>query len=108
MVRPRCRRPYPGRRDATAESTKPLRLPARAALTAACLILASAAAVADITILNVSYDVSRELYKDVNPAFIADWKAKAGETVAVNQSHGGSSKQAMSVASGLEADVITM
>ena len=52
--------------------------------------------------------MSRELYKDINPAFIADWKAKTGETIAVNQSHGGSSKQAMSVAAGLEADVVTM
>jgi sulfate/thiosulfate-binding protein len=67
-----------------------------------------AAGRADTAILNVSYDVSRELYKDINPAFIADWKAKGGEGVTVNQSHGGSSKQAMSVASGLEADVVTM
>ena len=63
---------------------------------------------ADARILNVSYDVARELYKDINPAFVADWKAKTGETVVVNQSHGGSSKQAMSVAAGLEADVVTM
>ncbi len=60
------------------------------------------------TILNVSYDVARELYKDINPAFIADWKAKTGETLTVNQSHGGSSKQALSVIAGLDADVITM
>ena len=60
------------------------------------------------SILNVSYDVSRELYKDINPAFVADWKAKTGETVTVNQSHGGSSKQALSVTRGLEADVVTM
>jgi sulfate transport system substrate-binding protein len=58
--------------------------------------------------LNVSYDVARELYKDYNQAFIKHWKAKTGETVTVNQSHGGSSKQAMSVVSGLEADVVTM
>jgi sulfate transport system substrate-binding protein len=63
---------------------------------------------AQTTILNVSYDVSRELYKDINPAFIAEWKAKTGETVVVNQSHGGSSKQAGSVAEGLDADVVTM
>src|SRR5882757_2482728 len=102
MVRPRCRRPYPGWQGSIAERTMPLRLPARAALTAACLLLASAAAVAGVTILNVSYDVSRELYKDINPAFVADWKAKTGETVAINQSHGGSTKQAMSVAAGLD------
>ncbi|MDR3322686.1 MAG: sulfate ABC transporter substrate-binding protein [Zoogloeaceae bacterium] len=64
---------------------------------------------ADTTLLNVSYDVSRELYKDINPAFSAHWQAgHGGEKVTVNQSHGGSSKQAMSVAAGLEADVVTM
>lgn len=63
---------------------------------------------AESTLLNVSYDVSRELYKDINPAFVAQWKAKTGESLTINQSHGGSSKQAMSVAAGLEADVITM
>ena len=77
-------------------------------LGAGCLFLMSAAAFAQGAILNVSYDVSRELYKDINPAFIADWKAKTGDTVTVNQSHGGSSKQALSVAAGLEADVVTM
>jgi sulfate transport system substrate-binding protein len=50
------------------------------------LALASAAALAQSAILNVSYDVSRELYEDINPAFIAGWKAKTGEAVAVNQS----------------------
>lgn len=65
-------------------------------------------AYAQTTILNVSYDVSRELYKDINTAFIAEWRKKTGQTVAVNQSHGGSSKQALSVVSGLEADVVTM
>jgi sulfate/thiosulfate transport system substrate-binding protein len=78
------------------------------AFTVACLFAIPAAVLAQTTILNVSYDVSRELYKDINPAFIADWKAKTGETITVNQSHGGSSKQAMSVASGLEADLVTM
>ena len=63
---------------------------------------------AQTTILNVSYDVSRELYKDINPAFAAAWKAQSGETATINQSHGGSSKQALSVVSGLEADVVTM
>ncbi|WP_018634285.1 sulfate ABC transporter substrate-binding protein [Neomegalonema perideroedes] len=61
-----------------------------------------------ITLLNVSYDISRELYKEINPAFSAYWKAKTGQDVTVNQSHGGSSKQAGSVLNGLEADVITM
>jgi len=74
----------------------------------ALLAVASTGVLAQTTILNVSYDVSRELYKDINPVFVAHWKGKTGETVTVNQSHGGSSKQAMSVAAGLEADVITM
>jgi len=60
------------------------------------------------TLLNVSYDVARELYKQVNPAFVTYWKGKTGQTVTVNQSHGGSSKQIGSVIGGLEADVVTM
>ncbi|WP_431266441.1 sulfate ABC transporter substrate-binding protein [Roseateles chitinivorans] len=60
------------------------------------------------TLLNVSYDVARELYKQVNPAFVASYKAKTGQTITVNQSHGGSSKQIGSVIGGLEADVVTM
>jgi len=59
-------------------------------------------------LLNVSYDVSREFYKAYNTAFAAHWKATAGEAVTLNQSHGGSSRQARSVADGLEADIITM
>lgn len=66
------------------------------------------AASADTTLLNVSYDVTREFYKDFNASFTKYWKAKTGETVTINQSHGGSSKQARSVADGLEADVISM
>jgi hypothetical protein len=76
-------------------------------LAAAYLFVMAVTALAQGTILNVSYDVSRELYKDINPAFVAHWKAQTGETIAVNQSHGGSSKQALSVASGLEADVVS-
>lgn len=63
---------------------------------------------AESTILNASYDVSRELYKEINPAFAKFWKAKASEDVVVNQSHGGSTKQAQAVAEGLEADVVTL
>jgi sulfate transport system substrate-binding protein len=63
---------------------------------------------AEVTILNVSYDVTREFYQELNPAFAAFWKDKTGDTVTVNQSHGGSSKQAESVLNGLEADVVTM
>lgn len=75
---------------------------------AVALAIVAPAAKAQTSILNASYDVSRELYKDINPSFVADWKAKTGETVEVNQSHGGSSKQALSVLNGLEADVVTM
>ncbi|MES2258604.1 MAG: sulfate ABC transporter substrate-binding protein [Pseudomonadota bacterium] len=84
-------------------------LPRRLFLAAAfAAALPLAATAADTTILNVSYDVMREVFKDINPAFIADYKQKTGETVTVNQSHGGSSKQARSVADGLEASVVTM
>ncbi|MCV2364144.1 sulfate ABC transporter substrate-binding protein [Paucibacter sp. DJ1R-11] len=59
-------------------------------------------------LLNVSYDVSRELYKEINPAFIKQYQAKSGKTLTINQSHGGSSKQIGAVIGGLEADVVTM
>lgn len=71
-------------------------------------ILLPTLAQADTTLLNVSYDVTREFYKDFNASFTKYWKDKTGETVIINQSHGGSSKQARSVADGLEADVISM
>ncbi len=71
-------------------------------------LLASGAARADVTLLNVSYDVSRELYKEINPAFVAHWEKRYPEKLTINQSHGGSSKQAGAVIGGLEADVITM
>ncbi|HEX7580115.1 MAG TPA: sulfate ABC transporter substrate-binding protein, partial [Thermoanaerobaculia bacterium] len=61
-----------------------------------------------VTLLNVSYDPTRELYADVNAAFAKAWKAKTGQTVTVNQSHGGSGKQARAVIDGLEADVVTL
>ncbi len=63
---------------------------------------------ADISLLNVSYDPTRELYKDVNAAFAAQWKTDKGDTITVNASHGGSGKQARSVIDGLEADVVTL
>ncbi len=59
-------------------------------------------------ILNVSYDPTRELYGEYNPAFIKHWKQKTGETVNIRQSHGGSGKQARSVIDGLKADVVTL
>lgn len=62
----------------------------------------------DSKLLNVSYDVTREFYQEYNKEFAAHWKQTTGNTVSVNQSHGGSSKQARSVSEGLEADVITM
>ena len=81
------------------------------AITSSSSIVFSTAAMAQTpadTLLNVSYDVSRELYKEINPAFIAQHKAKTGKTLTINQSHGGSSKQIGSVIGGLEADVVTM
>src|SRR4051794_19130636 len=62
----------------------------------------------DVTLLNVSYDPTRELYVDFNKAFGTYWKAKTGDTVTVKQSHGGSGKQARSVIDGLDADVVTL
>src|SRR5580704_9377647 len=62
----------------------------------------------DITLLNVSYDPTRELYADYNTAFAKYWKEKTGDTVTINQSHGGSGKQARAVIDGLQADVVTL
>ncbi len=70
--------------------------------------MAPAGASAGADILNVSYDPTRELYRDVNKAFIEDWKVKTGETVAVRMSHGGAGKQARAVIDGLAADVVTL
>jgi sulfate/thiosulfate-binding protein len=61
-----------------------------------------------VTLLNVSYDPTRELYKDINAAYGTYWKSRTGQTVNVNQSHGGSGKQARSVIDGLQADVVTL
>lgn len=60
------------------------------------------------TLRNVSYDPTREFYQDVNDAFIKDWKARTGETIAIEQSHGGSAKQARSVIDGLQTDVVSL
>src|SRR5262245_815902 len=62
----------------------------------------------NLTLLNVSYDPTRELYQDFNAAFAKYWQTKTGDTVTINQSHGGSGKQARSVIDGLEADVVTL
>ncbi len=64
----------------------------------AVVLAVSGAAQAEVTLLNVSYDVTREFYKEYNPAFARYWKQKTGETVGINQSHGGSSKQIRAVA----------
>jgi sulfate/thiosulfate-binding protein len=82
----------------------------RPAVAAAAMGLAMVVtpALADTQLLNVSYDPTRELYKDYNAAFAAHWKAETGETVTIQQSHGGSGKQARSVIDGLDADVVTL
>ena len=69
---------------------------------------AAHAALPDVTLLNVSYDPTRELYKAYNAVFAADWKRKTGQNVTINQSHGGSGKQALSVINGLQADAVTL
>src|SRR5947209_4129093 len=80
--------------------------------TAATLTLLALAAVpargGDVKLLNVSYDPTRELYKSINTAFAADFKAHLGQDVTIEQSHGGSGKQARAVLDGLEADVVTL
>ena len=81
----------------------------RIALAATALGLAAGAVFAkDITLLNVSYDPTRELYQEYNAAFAKHWKAKTGDSVTVKQSHGGSGKQARSVIDGIDADVTTL
>ncbi len=85
----------------------PFRL--KSALTVLALGLgAYSAAQAQTTLLNVSYDPTRELYQQFNPAFAQYWEAKTGEKVTVKQSHGGSGKQARSVIDGIDADVVTL
>ncbi len=86
------------------------RLAALAALSVAAVAPfgASLAQAAEVTLLNVSYDPTRELYVDYNAAFAKYWKSKTGQDVKVNQSHGGSGKQARSVIDGLAADVVTL
>lgn len=80
----------------------------RFALFVVCAVATAAFAQKEITLLNVSYDPTREFYQEFNAAFAKYWKAKTGETVAVKQSHGGSSKQARAVIDGLQADVVTL
>jgi sulfate transport system substrate-binding protein len=81
-------------------------------LTLATLALGAALiagpALADTSLLNVSYDPTRELYKDINAAFAQQWKAKTGETLSIKQSHNGSGASARAVIDGLDADVVTL
>jgi sulfate transport system substrate-binding protein len=72
------------------------------------LVTAGALRAEEVTLLNVSYDPTREFYADYNEVFAKHWKEQKGDTVTVNQSHGGSSKQARAVIDGLEADVVTL
>jgi len=74
----------------------------------AVLLAAGSLQAAEVTLLNVSYDPTRELYVDFNAAFAKHWQAKAGDKVTVQQSHGGAGKQARAVIDGLEADVVTL
>jgi sulfate/thiosulfate transport system substrate-binding protein len=79
-----------------------------ATFTAVALAAFSAGAAADTSLLNVSYDPTRELYEEYNASFVKYWKQKTGETVTIKQSHGGSGKQARTVIDGLQADVVTL
>ncbi len=80
----------------------------RALVAVALAVGAGSLAFAETKLLNVSYDPTRELYQDFNAAFAEHWKSQTGETVTVQQSHGGSGKQARAVIDGLEADVVTL
>jgi sulfate/thiosulfate transport system substrate-binding protein len=77
-------------------------------LSSLALVFASAAQAKDLKLLNVSYDPTRELYQEVNAAFAKSWKEKTGDAVTIQQSHGGSGKQARAVIDGLQADVVTL
>ena len=74
----------------------------------ASFFAANAAEAADVTLLNASYDPTRELYKDLGDGFSAQWKAKTGDTVTLNTSNGGSGAQARAVIDGLQADIVTL
>jgi sulfate transport system substrate-binding protein len=80
----------------------------KTALLLLAALVAGPALAEEASLLNASYDVTREFYNDYNPLFVKYWLAKSGEAVTVNQSHGGSSKQARAIIDGLDADVATM
>ena len=92
------------------QSTVPNRIPkiVWALLFAGSLLATGPGQAAEVKILNVSYDVTREFYSEFNQTFATAWKSKTGDTIRIAQSHGGSSKQAQSVINGLDADVVTM
>jgi len=94
--------PFKARRLATAI------LAAAIVITAASFASAPLSHAATSSLLNVSYDPTRELYKEINQAFAAEWKAKTGETISVRASHGGSGAQARAVIDGVAADVVTL
>jgi sulfate transport system substrate-binding protein len=79
-------------------------------LSGLALLAASVVGAADkeITLLNVSYDPTRELYQDINGAFVRQWQTKSSDKLTIQQSHGGSGKQARAVIDGLDADVVTL
>jgi sulfate/thiosulfate-binding protein len=81
---------------------------ATAAIVAGFSPFSPSATAAETTLLNVSYDPTRELYRAINRAFTAEWKAKTGQAITINQSHAGSGAQARSVLEGLQADVVTL
>ena len=88
----------------------PNRISRRATLGASLGVMVGGrvASAANLTLLNVSYDPTRELYRDINRAFIAAWQDKTGQRIKINQSHGGSGAQARAVLDGLQADVVTL
>src|SRR5881628_2727818 len=92
----------------SATTPKPHKTRFLIALLAASTALAAWASGKDITLLNVSYDPTHELYAAINSAFADHWQKKTGDRLIINQSHGGSSKQARSVIDGIEADVVTL
>src|SRR3982074_1969528 len=85
-----------------------VRLAAMVALAAVAMGVPSIAGAKTVQLLNVSYDPTRELYKEINAAFAAEWKTKTGDDVVIAQSHGGSGAQARAVIDGLSADVVTL
>jgi sulfate transport system substrate-binding protein len=105
----RTQTPGPGRASFIAQAVTAGAPALAQLLTAGVLVLAIAgAANAQAKLLNVSYDPTRELYKEVNEVFAKQWQEKTGQTVQIDQSHGGSGSQARSVIDGLEADVVTL